>query len=127
MSYESVWGIPFKELRSTGFRPLNDQAWAGVKTEAELEGVFERAGKLGLTTIVTISRRDLRVRYQYSTDMARLAGRDLGFRWSYIPFADLTKEERAGRNWDAVDPDRRAGFGMFANETDAVAWKLIAT
>jgi hypothetical protein len=127
MSYESVWGIPFKELRSTGFRPLTDQAWAGVKTQAQLDDIIARAAKIGMTTVIEVSRDEIRGRYRYTCDLSPLRGRQLSGRWTLVPFHDLNKEEETQGSRKAISSQRRAGFAIFQNEAAAVEWKIIVT
>jgi hypothetical protein len=124
MSYDVVWGIQFKELRSAGFRPLTDQAWAGVHTQFDLDALRGRAQKMGLKVMVPITRGEVSGRFKYTCDLSMLQGRDLGFRWTFVPFNDLTAEEKTTKN-DRIDPSRRFGYGIFPDETAAVAWKLI--
>lgn len=119
MSYETVWGIPYKQLLKTGFRSFNDQAWAGVRSGPELTGVLARAAKLGLTCVVPITRQELGVNHHYTCDMSCLQDRDLGFRWSYIPYS------QKGLGRPNYTPSTVSGYGLFATEQDAVIWKLI--
>lgn len=136
MSYESVWGIPFIELRRAGFRPLSDQAWAGAKNENELALAEAKAHRMGLVVRIPINRAELKVLHQYTCDMSRLSGRDLGFRWSYLPYPELLPEDfeslpvQGTRSLKRLGPKipgfRRAGYGYFETESDAVQWKLIA-
>jgi hypothetical protein len=83
---------------------------------------------MGLTTMIELKREAIRGRFKYSCDLSPLGGRELGFRWTYIPHCDLSPEEANRPPWvngKLIGGDRRAGFAFFPSERDAVTWKLI--
>lgn len=128
MSYDLLWSVPFSTLRKNGFRPLCDQAWAGVKTREEFERARDKAHRMGLRVMVPITRQEIHGFRNYSCDLSVFDNLEVYFRWSYVPFLQLTeREKRHGRNDRLIEPTRVAGYGFFASESDAVAWKLMVT
>jgi hypothetical protein len=119
MSYEHLWGVPFHELRSAGFRPLTDQAWAGVKsTDDEFHRAGFRAWNMGLKVHVPFTRAELNTRNRYTLDLAHLRGMRFSFRWSLLPTHDPNVDI------SRLPPSDISAWGFFTNETDLVAWKL---
>ena len=125
MTYELLWSVSFDTLRESGFRPLRRSAWAGVKTQDEFDRAREKAKRMGLSIMVPVTRQDIHGFYDYSCDLSTVRDVDLGFKWSYVPYLQLTDQERAtGKNNRKIESSRVAGYAFFANERDAVAWKL---
>lgn len=117
MSYDLVWGIPFSELRNNGFRPLKNQAWAGVKTPAGLEYANRRATYLGFNTKIALTRSELHTRNRYTLDLSNLGQHQFCFSWSLLPVHNPNVSINVG-------PDELSAYGFFKNEVDALIWKM---